>query len=188
MEGDGARLFASCVGDATVRASYVAMELVGLYMIVPLSLGALSTGLLQGLGTRWGLFRHYWVVVKFCLTLAATVLLLMHQFTAVAAAAEQVTDSSGEAFPNVGGLATQLVFDAGAAIVLLVVTTVLSVYKPWGLTPYGRRVQDRNAPPSSAPAPAPAMALSMKLFLAIAGAVIATILAIHLAGGGMGRH
>ena len=172
----------------TVRAAYVAMELIGLYMVVPLSLAALLTGLLQALGTRWGLFRHYWVLTKFCLTLVATALLLMHQFTAVAGAARRVSSASDGAFPDAGGLATQLVVDAGAAILLLMITTTLSVYKPWGLTAHGRRTEERVAPASSVAVLRPAMPVGLKVSLAIAGTIVATIVVIHLAGGGMGRH
>jgi hypothetical protein len=172
----------------TVRAAYVAMELIGLYMIVPLGLAALLTGLLQAFGTRWGLVRYYWVLTKFCLTVVATVLLLMHQFTAVAGAARRVSSASVGVFPDAGGLATQLVFDAGAAILLLMVTTTLSVYKPWGLTAYGRRLEERAAQPSNARTPRRAMPVGLKVSLAVAGTIVATILAIHLAGGGMGRH
>ncbi len=43
----------------SVRGAYVAMNLIGQFMIVPLSLAALATGLIQSLGTHWGLFRHY---------------------------------------------------------------------------------------------------------------------------------
>ncbi len=45
-----------------IRAAYIAMELVGWWGIVPLSTSSLLTGLLQSLGTAWGLFRHYWVL------------------------------------------------------------------------------------------------------------------------------
>ena len=55
---------------ATVRGSYVAMNLIGEFAIVPLSVAALFSGLLQAFGTHWGLFRHYWVLVKFTLTIA----------------------------------------------------------------------------------------------------------------------
>src|SRR5712691_5373000 len=67
----------------TVRGAYLAMNLLGQFIIVPLSLAALLTGLVQSLGTHWGLFRHYWVLVKLTLTIGATLLLLLHQFTAV---------------------------------------------------------------------------------------------------------
>jgi len=53
-----------------VRGSYLSMNLMGLYILVPLSLAALVTGLMQSLGTQWGLFRHWWVLMKFLLTLS----------------------------------------------------------------------------------------------------------------------
>lgn len=55
-----------------VRAAYLSMELIGWFVIVPLSLAALLSGLVQSLGTPWGLFRHWWIVVKFLLTTGAT--------------------------------------------------------------------------------------------------------------------
>ena len=39
-----------------VRAAFLSMELIGWFVIVPLSLAALFTGLVQSLGTEWGLF------------------------------------------------------------------------------------------------------------------------------------
>ena len=73
-----------------VRAAYLAMHLTTWFVIVPFCLAALLTGIVQSLGTMWGLFRHYWVLVKFVLTLGATLLLLLHQFDAVAGAAKRV--------------------------------------------------------------------------------------------------
>ncbi len=61
-----------------VRAAYLAMELTGWCVIVPLSLTSLPTGLVMSLGTEWGLFRHYWVLAKFLITSLATILLLVH--------------------------------------------------------------------------------------------------------------
>jgi hypothetical protein len=176
----------------TLRGAYVAMNLIGLVAIVPLSLAALLTGLIQSLGTHWGLFKHYWVLTKFALTIVATTLLLLHQFTAVGGAAERVSAASAGTLPDVGGLGTQLVFDAGAAVVVLLVTTTLSVYKPWG--PIGR--QPHEAPSLAQPAaPSPAtpslptsLPLELRIFLGVIAAIIATVVIVHLAGGGMGRH
>src|SRR5262245_60380762 len=94
-----------------VRSAYIAMNLIGLFVIVPLGAVALLTGVVQSLGSHWGLFRHYWVLVKFVLTVAATVLLLLHQFTAVARAARRVSGVAAGAWPEVGRLGTQLVGD-----------------------------------------------------------------------------
>src|SRR5882672_11657580 len=62
----------------TVRSAYLAMDLLARFVIVPMGLAALATGLIQALGTEWGLFRHYWVLVKFLLTIGATTILLLH--------------------------------------------------------------------------------------------------------------
>jgi hypothetical protein len=56
-----------------VRGAYLAMDLIGLFIIVPMSLAALATGLVQALGSQWGLLRHYWVLVKFLLAIFATI-------------------------------------------------------------------------------------------------------------------
>src|SRR3990170_8498627 len=64
-----------------VRGAWIAMELTGWYVIVPLALGSLLTGLLMALGTKWGLFRYYWVLIAFVLTTVASAVLLMHMPT-----------------------------------------------------------------------------------------------------------
>jgi uncharacterized membrane protein len=173
----------------TIRGAYVAMNLIGLYLIVPLSLAALLTGLIQSLGTHWGLFRHYWVLTKFALTIVATTLLLMHQFTAVAGAAKAVSDTPAGTLPDVGGLGTQLVFDAAAAVLVLLVNATLSVYKPWGRSRYGIRADELAAvaQPVSTVTPTP-LPRGLRVFLAILGVIVGTIVIVHLAGGGMGRH
>lgn len=62
----------------TVRAAWTAMEIVGWYVLTPLALGSWATGLVKSLGTRWGLFRYYWVLFAFVLTTLATVTLILH--------------------------------------------------------------------------------------------------------------
>src|SRR5437764_10243401 len=65
----------------TLQASWIAMELIGWYIIVPLALASLLTGLVMALGTPWGLFQHYWVLLSLVLTILATVVLLVHMQT-----------------------------------------------------------------------------------------------------------
>ncbi len=122
-----------------VRAAYLGMELTAWFVIVPLSLASPLTGLVMSLGTTWGLFRHYWVLIKLLITVLATLLLLVHMQPVghLARVVAETTLSKGE----LGGLRVQLVADAGAAAVALLVATVLSVYKPRGMTPYGWRKQ-----------------------------------------------
>lgn len=118
-----------------VRAAYLAMGLTGWFVIVPLSLASLLTGLVQSLGTEWGLIRHYWILFKLLITIFATILLLVHMqpISYMAGVAAETTLSSAD----LRGLRIQLVADAGAALLALLVATTLSVYKPRGINPYG---------------------------------------------------
>ena len=79
---------------AKVRAAYLAMQLTTWSVLVPLALASLVTGIVQALGSSWGLFRHYWIVVKLLITLVATAVLLMYTQTiaGIAAVAERTTD------------------------------------------------------------------------------------------------
>jgi len=60
-----------------VRVASLAMGLTAWFVIAPLALFTLITGLLQALGTAWGLFRHYWMIFKLVLTAIATAVLLL---------------------------------------------------------------------------------------------------------------
>jgi uncharacterized membrane protein len=127
---------AALTSDATetVRATYLAMELMGWFVLVPLALASLLTGLVQSLGTHWGLFRHYWVLFKLLINVVATVLLLMYTQTL-----EALADTAQESDHLLRSASPAL--HAGAALVLLLVATTLAVYKPRGLTPHGQRKQ-----------------------------------------------
>jgi hypothetical protein len=137
------------VHDAqTVRAAYLSMELIGWFVIVPFSLAALLTGLVQSLGTQWGLFRHYWILVKFLLTTGATIVLLWHMqaVSRMAGVAAETTLSSAD----FRALRIQLVVHAAGGVLVLLAATTLSVYKPWGMTRYGRRKQHEQRKVSQA--------------------------------------
>jgi uncharacterized membrane protein len=126
----------------TARGVYLAMDLLYRFIIVPVGLAALVIGLVQALATQWGLFRHYWILVKFLLTVGAGFLMLLH-IIAVLKAATRMSAAAPGTLPSaeLGPLGTQLVADSGLALLVLLATTALSVYKPWGITQYGRRKQ-----------------------------------------------
>jgi hypothetical protein len=118
----------------TARAAFVAMELIVVSAVVPLALASLVVGVVNALGTSWGLARHWWVVVKLVLTSVATAVLLLQvpgirSMAAAARAGSDPTDLPGTLAHSIGGL------------VVLVLVTVLSTYKPRGLTRYGWRRQ-----------------------------------------------
>ncbi|MGH8958996.1 MAG: DUF2269 domain-containing protein [Acidimicrobiia bacterium] len=121
---------------STVRSAWIGMEVIGWFVIVPLAMTSLLTGLLISLGTRWGLFRHYWVLISFALTLFSAVILILHMPT-VSELANAAQTAEGAALRALGGdLAHPSI---GLAILLCV--QVLNVYKPRGLTRYGWRRQ-----------------------------------------------
>jgi len=123
----------------TLRTAWMAMKLIGWYVIVPLSIASLLTGIVISLGTPWGLFRHYWVLFSLALTLFATVVLLQHMNT-VSFYAGVVAENGSAA---VIGLRGELLH-AGIGLLVLLVVQVLNVYKPRAMTPYGWRKQQEQ--------------------------------------------
>jgi hypothetical protein len=122
---------------ATVRAAWLSMERIGWYAIVPLALASLSTGLIMGLATPWGLFRHYWVLISLLLTVVATIGLLLHMPT-VSLLARMAQEA--DAVDLIGGMGGDL-FHATSGLLILLVVQALNVFKPAGLTRYGWRKQ-----------------------------------------------
>ena len=125
--------------DQMVRAAYQAMELIARFVILALALASLLTGLIQSMGTPWGLFRHYWVLVKFLLTVFATIILLVKMELIGYAARLSAETTLSRADLRAAGC--QLMIHAAGGLLVLLVPAVLSVYKPAGMTRYGWRKQ-----------------------------------------------
>jgi hypothetical protein len=166
-----------------VHSGYSMMELTGWFVIVPLGLAALLTGLVQSLGTEWGLFRYYWILVKFALTVGAVTILLLHM----------------PAVSRKSGVQAEVVH-AGGGLLALLATTTLSVYKPWGRTRYGRRKQQESrgtlggmlvsasstlSNPDNKPSSG-GLPIGLKIFLAAVGVFVAVFVLLHLSGSGLG--
>lgn len=182
-----------------VHAAHFAMGVVGWFVIIPSSLAALLSGVVGSLGTPWGLFRYWWVVAKLVLTAGATAVLLRHMQT-VTRASRMAADTAASA-ADLRALQIQLVVHAGGGLVVLLAATVLSVYKPWGMTPYGLRA--RAGRPQSLPSARPARPEGSRragpgtvavtpTWMLVAGAhavgLVLLLLAVHLAGGGFRGH
>jgi hypothetical protein len=127
----------------TVRGVWTGMELTGWYVIVPLALASLLTGLVMALGTKWGLFRHYWVLISFVLTILAIVVLLLHM-PDVSVMAEVAQEAERATLDGLGGD----ILHPGLGLVVLLVIQVLNVYKPPGMTRYGWHKQREQREPS----------------------------------------
>lgn len=172
----------------SIRAAYLAIEPIAWLALVPLALASLLTGLVASLGTTWGLFRHYWVLFKLLLTVGATAVLLVNMSTVSYLASEAArTETLGP-----GGLRGQILH-AGAGVLVLLVAMTLGLYKPRGITPYGRRVLDRLAGDASSEGPATSGTPRWVKVLGAIVAVLVMVLALrlvagHLAGHGPGAH
>jgi hypothetical protein len=121
----------------TVRGAYLVMEPAAWFVLVPLAFASLLTGIVMSLGTTWGLFRHYWVLFKLLIAVFATIVLLIYMgtFRYMAGVAADPSADLGvvrNASPTL---------HAALALLVLLMATVLAVYKPRGMTPYGRRKQ-----------------------------------------------
>lgn len=119
------------------RATYLATDLTATFVIVPLSFAALLTGLILSLGTKWGLFRHYWILAKFVITALSILILLVHlqPIRFMADAAAEMTWVSADLRPA----QMQLVAAPAASLLAMLVTIALAVHKPRGMTPFGQR-------------------------------------------------
>lgn len=102
------------------RAVYRALALLAGWLYLPASLATLLSGLWLSLATRWGLVRHWWVLLK----LAATVALVIGGNLAVVPAIETLGPGGAFRFGAVSALSV--------GTFLLVGSTVVSVLKPWG--------------------------------------------------------
>ena len=114
------------------------MALIGWLVIVPLGCLAFLTGLAMSLGTPWGLFRHYWVLIALVLTGLALAVLILHMPSVSTTAATALTGADGVVLQLGGDIA-----HPALGLLVLVVVAVLNLYKPRGLTRYG---QGKRAP------------------------------------------
>lgn len=171
----------------TVRGVYTSMDLISRFVIIPMCFAALATGIVDAFVTPWGLFRYYWVVVKFALTLIATFLLLMHQ-NAIARAAKWGSGAAATQLfaADFSPLKTELVQKAALAVVLLTGIAILGIYKPWGLTAYGWRKEQQRL--GIQPQARSAIPLGAKIFYAAGGLLVLAIFLLHFSGHGLGGH
>jgi hypothetical protein len=123
-------------GAADARAIYRVVE-TSIWVSVPIAAVSGLTGVLLGLGTPWGVAKHWWVVLKEIafVPLVVTDLLVV---------APSVHDAAR------GGPVAGLFDPAIAHCVVLALATVVSILKPFGRTPHGRTTRGRRRLPSRA--------------------------------------
>jgi len=110
------------VDSADARGLYTALSILLGAVIVPLAGLSFASGVVVALATPWGLFRHWWVVIKLVLTTGATVALLLHR-----GVAQQAAEYAVSARPELASLQTQLLVDAIAGLAVLLLAALLGL-------------------------------------------------------------
>lgn len=127
----------------TARIAYVANGMITWYVIVPLALASLLSGIVQALATPWGLIRHYWVLLKLVIVATATFMLMMK--TGPINYVAGVAASGGLSDTDLLGLRASILAHAVGGLLVLVWAAALGTYKPRGLTRFGWRKQREEA-------------------------------------------
>jgi uncharacterized membrane protein len=174
--------------ERTVRGAYLVMALAAWLVLVPLAHASLFSGIALSLGTPWGLFRHYWVVLKLGITLFSTVILMIYLGTF-----QQMAGVAADPVVALGLVRNPSpVVHAVLALILLLGAAWLAVYKPFGLTPYGIRADSRRHPVSSmagplAAPPAPTTSSTPYIVALVVLAVMVVVVLLHLTGASFGH-
>lgn len=120
------------LGGADPRTIYPAAHLASAYLVVPLAVFSLGTGLLLGWLSPWGIFRYWWVTIKLVITIVLTGIVLFVLVPRLGMVAASVTASASDTLPE--GSRIPLVVAPVIASSLLLLNVVLAVFKPgWRL-------------------------------------------------------
>lgn len=177
--------------ERTVRGAYLVMAPAAWFVLVPLAHASLVSGIALSLGTPWGLLRHYWVVSKLVITAFSTVILMIYMGTF-----RQMAGAAAEPAVELGLVRNPSpLLHSILALVLLIAATVLAIYKPFGLTPYGARQQmgasarAQHLASTAVPATAEGRPRRWEYLLWIVGlAILVFIIVSHLIGAGAHGH
>jgi hypothetical protein len=125
------------LGGAESRTAYPAAHLVSVWLVAPLAVLALGSGLLLALLTPWGVLRYWWVVIKLAITaiLTGVVLFVLAPRLGVLALAVSGPAPRELAFAE----RIPLVVAPAVASTLLIVNVALAIFKPGWRTGLGRR-------------------------------------------------
>lgn len=127
---------------AAVAAAYTSARLVIPVVVPVLATGMLLSGVLLGLGTRWRLTEWVWVFTKLCIGVVLTVLVYVALVPGALSIPTDLTGTAEQVRDAVGGTGRDLLFPPFVSFAALAFSLVLSIWKPWGRTPWARRARD----------------------------------------------
>lgn len=122
-----------------VRAVYIAMGVLGWAFLPTVSVVALLSGVVLGLGTKWGLFRTGWVFAKLLITVPMTFMGIVFLNDRLQDAANEALSGNVSRWSDLGPERFPISYVPWFGLTLLVLATLLSVYKPRRVGPLGRQ-------------------------------------------------
>ena len=121
--------------------AYAIMHIFDLAIVIPLVLLSILTGLVVSLGTHWGLIKNWWVLTKVAIALSSPIFAGVKENFWVRGLAEKTATNPTA---DLGGVDLKLAVCIVAFCAALWSATALSIYKPWGRTPWGERQLGRD--------------------------------------------
>jgi hypothetical protein len=118
-------------GDATAAAaSALSLAAFATWPLVAVGTVTLASGVLLGLGTKYGLVRYWWVLVKLVVNIVLVTLVVVLLWPGIASAAE----AGRTALADDTALAVRwnMVFPPIVSSTAVIVAMALAVFKPWG--------------------------------------------------------
>lgn len=118
----------------TMATAYGGLALFAVPLLLVLGLLTLATGALLGLGTRFGLLRYWWVVVKLVISVVLTVLVLVALRPTLDVAAVETATVDPTLADRLTDVRFNMIFPPLVSTTALVVAAWLGVFKPSGPT------------------------------------------------------
>lgn len=117
---------------ATQHVALSAMYLIGGTLLIPVSLLALTSGVLLGVYTKWGLIRYKWVLVKLTLTVIAVLLIPLSLLPTLRELRDLMADTPADQLADLGRIGMMILSAGLVSTTMYVTNAVLAVLKPWG--------------------------------------------------------
>lgn len=134
-------IIGTSAASATMRhGAYEVLHVIDLAAAIPSMFLSIITGLVVSLGTRWGLVRYWWVIVKFAISVSIPLV----AGTVESALADELVLRTAEPVGEPGRTGIALTACLAAFTVALWTATILSLVKPWGRTRWGRAADARE--------------------------------------------
>ena len=118
---------ASADSAADARALYAAARTLAFALAIPFSLASLATGIVLGLGTRWGVLTYRWVAGKLVLQLA----IILTGALVIRPSLQALIDRAADGQP-LGAARWELSVAGAANLTFAAVAVALAVFKPGG--------------------------------------------------------